>query len=611
MPDETIIDVFWKRVRENPDRPAILQKKAGSYHPVSWLDHGQIVEHVSAALIGLGVNASTKIGIMSTSRPKWTWADIGIMSCGGVTVPIYPTLNTAEVEYLLKHCEASGIFVENPRQLARVVAAEHLPKCLKFIVLMDGEPDQNKDGVTIIRWPELLNMGAEQLVKNKDLIKSRVEKLTGDTLATIVYTSGTTGIPKGVMLKHSNILFICQTLSVNVGFTQDDVLLSFLPLSHIFERIGGQFLSIYDGLLMAYAESMETVPQNIVETRPTIMNAVPRFYEKAYNRIIAEVRKFPTPQQYLVRWALALGRRALRKREAANGAGELVANVYRTELRVADRLVFSRIRKRFGGRLRFLVSGAAPLSIEVHEFFETIGMPILEGYGLTETTAPVACNKPTDYRRGTVGKPLPGISVKLAADGEIMVKGPSVFSGYFKNEEATKEAFIDGWFATGDIGEFDAEGYLRIKDRKKDLIITAGGKHVAPQYVENLFAGERLVSRIMVFGDRRKYITALITLNPDALESFARQQSLSHATASDLFCHPAVEQEIADIIARKNQRLAQFEQIKRFAILDTDFTVETGELTPTLKMKRKTITQKYKQALDKLYDSDDLKIESV
>lgn len=300
-----------------------------------------------------------------------------------------------------------------------------------------------------------------------------------------------------------------------------------MPLSHVYERVDGQFFAIYRGFTIAYAESMDSVPQNMVEIKPTLIIGVPRFFEKAYQRIQLEVRNLPKPQQYLIRWALALGKRAYNYRRAyKDNYHSIVEHIYDTELRVADRLVFSKIRRRFGGRLRIMASGAAPLAEEVQAFFEIIGLPIVEGYGLTETGASAFCNVLKDNRFGTVGKPLPGVEVQIAADGEIMLKGPTIFAGYYKNEVATTEAFKDGWFLTGDIGELDADGFLVIKDRKKDIIITAGGKHIAPQHLENLFKGDSLINHIVIYGDRRKFIVGLVTLNKEGVLAFAKTNQI-------------------------------------------------------------------------------------
>ncbi len=609
---ETIIHIFWERVDQSPERPAILMKKNpdAPYQTLSWKESGSIVEQTAAALIELGINAGEKVAISSASSPYWTWSDIAILSSQAVTVPIYPSLNAREMAYVLEHSEAKAIFLESARQMKKLKSLSQLPEDLAFIVLFEGEWLEDFK-IPVYSWKEFLALGARKLSTDAKCVRARVANLDQNELATIVYTSGTTGVPKGAMISHLNIYFVCKTLSANVGFSSDDLALSFLPLSHIFERVGGQFLAIYEGIPLAYAVSMESVAENITEVKPTIMNAVPRFYEKAYNKIQNQIRLLPTPQQYFARWALALGRRALKaEEESANSKKEMVRKIYRTELRIADRFVFRKIRSRFGGRLRFLVSGAAPLSGEVHQFFESIGIPILEGYGLTETTAPVACNRPISNRRGTVGKPLPGLEVRIAEDGEILVKGPSIFSGYYKNEEASKAAFSDGWFLTGDIGEIDSQGYLRIKDRKKDIIITAGGKHVAPQVLENMLAGQGLISRILVYGDRRKYIVALVTLNAEELRSFAKKNSISFSTLEELSQHPKVIESVQLEVNRANARLASFEQIKHFIVLENDFSIENDELTPTLKVKRKFVSQKYKELLDSLYDKEDIQVES-
>ena len=611
--DETIIHVFWERVTTTPNRIAMMQKTGGAFKNISWGIEGKIVSEISAALISLGVEVEQKIAIISQSRPQWTWADLSSLSIGAVSVPVYPSLNSTETAYILDHSEAQVAFVENPRQLKKIAAIPALPSNLKCIVLFEGHSHDLNEAISlpVYSLDEFHDIGKLYLEAHPDCVEKRLKQVTPDSLATIVYTSGTTGIPKGAMIKHSNIYYVCRTLSVNVGFHPDDLGLSFLPLSHIFERVGGQFLLIYEGIPLAYAESMDSVASDIGEVKPTIMNAVPRFYEKAYNKIQAQIRQLPTPQQYFARWALSLARRALKaKEDQRNGTGseEMAQKLYRTELRIADRFVFRKIRSRFGGKLRFLVSGAAPLSPEVHMFFESIGLPILEGYGLTETTAPVACNRPATNRRGTVGKPLPGQEVKIASDGEIMVRGPNIFSGYYKNEEATAAAFADGWFLTGDIGEIDADGYLTIKDRKKDIIITANGKHVAPQVLENMLSGQGIISRVLVYGDRRKFISALITLTPDDLRSFAKSQGIS-GTIEELASHEQIINHVQIQVNDANAKLASFEQIKKFIILENDFTIEANELTPTLKLRRKFVTEKYQSTLDSLYEREDLEIE--
>ncbi len=610
MAKETIVHCFWDRVEKTPEKPAIYYKASDAFQKVIWREHGRVVELTGGGLLNLGLAKGDKVAILAHSKPHWTWADVAILSCGGTTVPIYPTLGAPEVDFLLKHSEAIGVFVENERQLKRIVD-KGLPPSLKFAVIFEGTPPASPSSeVRFLKWDDLLKDGEVFLLANKTAFPERRNTLEPSDIASIVYTSGTTGVPKGVVLSHKNIHFVCKSLSESIQFRPDDLSLSFLPLAHVYERVGGQFVAIFNGVPMAYAESIEQVPKNLVEIKPTILNGVPRFYEKAYQRIQNEIRHLPKPQQYLIRWALSLGRRALKLKESPKRSDQDLFNqIYRAELRIADRLVFSKIRKRFGGKLRLLVSGAAPLSEEVQTFFEIIGMTIVEGYGLTETSAPIACNHPDNNRKGTVGQPLPGIEVKLAEDGELMVRGPGVFASYYKNEDATNQALRDGWFYTGDIAEITSDGYIKIKDRKKDIIITAGGKHVAPQYIENLYRGEPLISHILVYGDRRKYITALITLNKDILRQFAESHNLAQKSDEELTADPQVRRAVEDIVNRKNEELASFERIKRFAILDHDFTVENDELTPTFKLKRKAVTEKHKALLDGLYDAEDLEAE--
>lgn len=608
MSEQTIVQVFWKRVAETPDRTAIMHKIDGEYRGVSWKEHGKMVADVAGGLLGLGLKAQENVAIMSTSRPHWTWADVAILSTGCATVPIYPTLTSTEAQYLLKHSDSVAVFVENEHQARKVLDLAELPATLRFIVIIEGAEQIKSDKVECVTWHDLVDRGAKFNSENSSALKKRIDEIQTDAIMSIVYTSGTTGVPKGVILRHSNIYSVLHAMTELVGFSSDDLSLSFLPLSHVYERVGGQFLAIYQGLTMAYAESLETVVKNIMEVRPTVLNGVPRFYEKAYQKIQGQIRELPKAQQIITRWAFGLSHRAARYQSTANGDAALGAKFYKGELKFADRLVYAKIRKRFGGRLRIMVSGAAPLSTEVQVFFSTIGLPIVEGYGLTETSAPLSCNTPEHTKLGTVGRPLPGVEVKIAEDGEIMVRGSNVFTGYYKNEAATKEVFQDGWFLTGDIGEIDSDGYVKIKDRKKDIIITSGGKHVAPQFVENLFKGERLVSNILVYGDRRKFCTALLTLNQEAVEGFAAGNGITYKDYAELTQNAKVREELEKLVARKNDELASFERIKKFVILERDFTAEDDELTPTFKMKRKTITEKYRKLLDGLYDASDLEL---
>lgn len=613
--DKTIVDVFWRRVKETPEKPAIMHKVAGEYAKVIWREHGLTVELAMGGLAKLGVKKGENVAILSQPCPKWTWTDLATLSLGAVTVPIYPTLAIPEVEYLLKHSDAVGVLVEDTTQLGKVLALKETPEKLKFVVIFKGDAPPSRDNLRILKWEDLLKDGEIYNLAHKAELTAIRDNLSRTDLASIVYTSGTTGIPKGVMISHGNIMAVCEAVGERLEFRDTDLALSFLPLSHVYERVGGQFLSLYSGIPMAYAEAIETVPRNMVETHPTIINGVPRFYEKAYQRIQHEVKNLPKAQQILIRWAFNLNKKKP-SRAPSLGSGDkgadteksIIKQLHTAELRAADRLVFSKIRRRFGGRLRMLVSGAAPLPSEVQEFFDTIGLTIVEGYGLTETCAPIACNTPNNNHPGTVGLPLSGVSVKIAPDGELLVKGPTVFQGYYKNDGATQEAFEEGWFKTGDIAEIDSQGYIRIKDRKKDIIITAGGKHVAPQYIENLFKGDQLISHCLVYGDRRKFISCLFTLHPEALKLLCEKHKLT-GSIEELIENPLVKQEVEAAVGRRNEVLANYEKIKRFALLPRDFSIEENELTPTFKVKRKLVTEKYKELLDALYPPEDLEIE--
>lgn len=624
--EKTIIDVFWRRVESNSERPAVLHKVQGIYQPIIWREHGRVIELAMGGLAKLGISSEAHLAILSLPSPKWTWADLAILSLGAVSIPIYPTLNAPEVDFLIKHSDSAGIFVENELQLRKILERPSLPEKLKFAVIFEGEAPPSTDKLKILKWDELLKDGEVYLLSHKNLIAESIANLAPDTVASIVYTSGTTGIPKGVMLSHGNIYSVCAAIGERMSFSENDQTLSFLPLSHVYERVGGQFLSIFGGITMAYAESIESVPRNMIETHPTIINGVPRFYEKAYQRIKSEIRNLPKAQQILINWAFSLKKApeqvasesmATRSHQSQTETSNsevknaITKQLHAAELRAADRLVFSKIRRRFGGRLRMLMSGAAPLPPEVQRFFDTIGLNVLEGYGLTETSAPLACNNLESNRPGTVGQPLKGVEVKLGEDGELLVRGPNVFKQYYKNPEATAEAFADGWFKTGDIAAIDGDGFITIKDRKKDIIITAGGKHVAPQYIENLFKGEAIVSHCLVYGDRRKFITCLLTLNREMLKTVASRHKLVYKEVEELYQHPLIKDEIDAAVGRINQSLATFERIKRYEVLPNDFTVEDEELTPTFKVKRKHVTAKYQAVLDSMYPDEDIELEKI
>ncbi|MCZ6873436.1 MAG: AMP-dependent synthetase/ligase, partial [bacterium] len=448
----------------------------------------------------------------------------------------------------------------------------------------------------VLSLDQLIERGAAANDQTAEL-ENRLQHLSPEHDATYVYTSGTTGPPKGVVQTHGNHLFMVQSCAETVDISAGDINLLFLPLAHSFARMEA-FLCIHIGTTTAFAESIDALAQNMQEVHPVIMFSVPRVYEKIYARVMANGTSGSPIKQAIFRWAVAVGRQVSALQQHQKPIPALLQFKYK----LAHKLVFHKLHQAVGGRLRYFISGGAPLAQEVAEFFHAAGMLILEGYGLTETCPALTSNRHDQYKFGTVGKALAGVELKLAADGEILARGPNIAKGYYKRPEETAEAFLaDGWFATGDVGELDDEGFLRITDRKKDIIVTAGGKNIAPQNIENLFKTDRYISQAMVYGDRKKYLTAVLTLDPEETAQYAQAQGIVFKQPEELATHPQIHTLIESRVTQLNQRLASYESVKKFVIAPSDFTPESGELTPTLKIKRKAVTQKYQTQLDQLY----------
>jgi long-chain acyl-CoA synthetase len=449
---------------------------------------------------------------------------------------------------------------------------------------------------------EVRALGRAALEKDPQAVRTRAAEVKPEDLATLIYTSGTTGDPKGVMLLHSNLVSnVLGSLAAFSGIGVADTALSFLPLCHVFERMGGHYLLLHVGATIAYAEGVDKVPQNMLEVRPTLMLSVPRLYEKMYAKINEKVAGDPKARQKVFHWALATGREVFRHRCEKTTPGLLL----RVKHKLADTLVFAKIRERTGGRLQLFVSGGAPLAREIAEFFGSAGLLILEGYGLTETSPVISVNTPTALRPGSVGKPIPGVEVKIAADGEILTRGPHVMQGYYKQPDATAEAIDkDGFFHTGDIGVLDNQGFLIITDRKKDILVTSGGKNIAPQPIENKIKTNKFFAEIVMIGNKRSYAAALVVPNFDNLEKWAKAKGLPYATRDELAAKPEVAAHYKELVAELTSDLAQFEKIKKVAVLPREFSLEAGELTPTLKVKRRVVEQKYKAMIDALYGGE-------
>jgi long-chain acyl-CoA synthetase len=597
MPKEpTIVHFFWNHVLTRPERVALMRKRDGHYQDILWKEYGHTVRQLVNVLEDEGIRQGDVVGILSNNRPEWAMADLAILTLGAISVSVYATNVPKEVGYILQHSEAKLVFAEDASQVEKILSVRHeLPSLRKIVVL--EEPPVTMEGDFIVSWNDFRQRGKELIAQEKLPPEQRVSKLHGDDLAIVIYTSGTTGPPKGVILTHDNILFTCQNAAGLNMMSENEIFFSFLPLAHALERVGSLYFPIYMGARVGYAERVETVPDNLREVAPTVVMAVPRFFEKIYQRITSTVMSSSAPKKAIFLWAMKVGKRSLPYRVAK----QPLPLSLRPQYYLAERLAYRKLRDRLGGRLRFFVSGGAPLPRDIAEFFYAVGLPIFEAYGATETTAPATANNFDDFKFGTVGKPLPGVDIKLAEDGEILIRGRNVFRGYYKDPRATEEALVKGWYHSGDIGRLDDEGFLTILDRKKELIITSAGKNISPQNIEGLLKHDPLISQAVAIGDRRNYLTALLTLNIDMLHELARQLGIGQGTSQEIVEHPRVIDRVAAIVNRVNTQLARFEQIKKFRILPEDFSQATGELTPTMKLRRKFIAEKYAREIANLY----------
>jgi long-chain acyl-CoA synthetase len=591
----TLCDIFYESVERYRKPDHLRYKKDGTWRDVSSDAFRAAVEEISLGLRALGVDRGDRVAILGENRPEWAFADLATLCAGAVDAPIYSTLTPAQVLYILRDSESKAIFVSNAAQARKVAEIRGQARELHHVIRMGEEPIEGT-----LSLEEVRARGREGLAQDKDAVRRRAQEVRPEDLATLIYTSGTTGDPKGVMLTHSNL--VSNVLSSLEGFpviTPQDVALSFLPLCHVFERMGGYYLMLKAGATIAYAESVDKVPVNMGEVRPTLMLSVPRLYEKMYARILEKVAADPPLRRKIFGWALGVGRRVFRHRVERTPPGALL----KLEQALATALVFSKVKQRVGGRLRLFVSGGAPLAREIAEFFGSVGLLILEGYGLTETSPVISVNRPDHFKPGTVGPPIDGVEVKISADGEILVRGPNVMKGYYKKPEATAEAIDSGgWFHTGDIGVIDKDGFLVITDRKKDILVTSGGKNIAPQPIENRIKTNPFFAEIVMIGNRRNFASALVVPNFEQLERWAKQRGLAWKSREELVALPAVVHHYEGLVDELTAEHAQFEKIKKIALLPGEFTLESGELTPTLKVKRRVVEEKYREVIDGLYE---------
>ena len=588
---DTLSQMFLRFTSTYLKDPLLLHKIEGRYTPISTAEFASRVRGLTLGLKDLGIKPGDKVVLLAENGPDWVAADYAILCLGAITVPIYTSLVPEQIKYIIRDSDAKAVITSNRSLREKVEAVRNDLPGVSFLLSFEEEQAQ---GSTPIQ--RIMEKGRPLDTQNPGLFEKLARSVRPDDLASIIYTSGTTGIPKGVMLSHANFVSNIKTLASIVDFNETDTVLSFLPLSHVLERMV-TFSFLFKGCTIAYAESLETVAENLIEVRPTIMVSVPRLFEKIYAKVMDNVLAASKLKKKIFFWALRTGN-AYRQKLFNH---QPIAASLRRKHRLAHRLVFSKILEKTGGRVRFFVSGGAPLSRDIAEFFFSLGLLILEGYGLTESSPVISVNTFENLKFGTVGKPIPGVEVKIAPDGEILARGPNVMRGYYKLEKETQETLEGGWLHTGDIGPLDEEGYLVITDRKKDLIVTSGGKNIAPQPIENILKQNPYIANAVVVGGRRKFIAALLVPNFEKLEEYARLHHISYEKPQDLAKNSAIVEFLLEEVDRTTPYLAPYEKVKKIALLDRDFDIERGEITPTLKVKRKIIEEKYKDLIDALY----------
>ncbi len=591
---ETLSQLFLNTIKTYPKDDLLLSQKEGKYVPISTEEFADRVKCFSLGLRDLGLEAGDKLIVLSENRPEWVISDIANLCLGGITVPIYTSLIPEQIKYIIDDSDAKIVVVSDQGQWQKIEAIKsELTKVTSYITCLSEAPEG------VLTFAQVLERGRKMDKQNPGLFEKMALEVKPDAIASIIYTSGTTGPPKGVMLTHSNIFSNVKTCSSILPFKDTDTVLSFLPLSHILERMA-MFAYLYIGMSIGFAESIDTLGENLLEVRPHIMVNVPRVLEKIYAKVIDNVQASSSLKRKIFFWAVKVGKKYGRKKIL----NQPISKLLQFKRNLANKLVFSKVYAKTGGRVRFFLCGGAPLSKDIGEFFYAIGLTIIEGYGLTETSPVITANTFENLKFGTVGKPIPGVDVRIDEAGEILTKGPHVMNGYYKKEAASREVFEGGWFHTGDIGHFDEEGFLVITDRKKDIIVTSGGKNVAPQPIEGILNLDPYISTALVIGDRRKFISALVVPDFEKLEEYAKQNNISFEDHCDLVKKEEIVRFIQEQVDRSAPNLASYEKVKKIALLDKEFEIEKGEITPTLKVKRNIVEEKYKGIIDAMYRED-------
>jgi long-chain acyl-CoA synthetase len=600
IPARSIPEVVWSTAARRGNAPAMWRRVDGEYQAISYHELTERVRSIAMGLAALGFGAGQRLALLSENRMEWALTDLAVLCLGGTTVGMFASLPPGQIEYIARDAEATLFVVSDAKQLAKVQALRYRLPALRNLVIFDPPADAPLPEGSF-SLDQVIERGADAGM-TAEQFEAGLRDVRPEGPAAIIYTSGTTGEPKGAILTHRN--FTSNALSVmrRIPIRESDRFLSFLPLPHVFERLVGFYLPLTVGAEIAYSESLFTVQRDMVDAQPTVMASVPRLYESMVARIAESGAKLPPRRRKLFDWAIRIGRQANLKRIRHQMVGPWLA----LQQALADRLVLAKVRERTGGRMRYFVSGGAPLMRETAEYFAALGLTILEGYGLTETSPVITFNPPDDIRFGTVGPPIDGIEVLIAADGEILCRGHNVMRGYHNKPEATREAIDpEGWFHTGDVGALDSDGYLRITDRKKEILVLSNGKNVAPAPIEARLKSSPFVSQAVLLGDRQSVVSALIVPDFERLRAWAKENGISTAENAALVAEPRVRRQIKSEIDRLSRELADFERVKRFALLEQDFSAESGELTPTLKLKRRVIAEKYANVIAGMRGGED------
>ncbi len=592
--ENSLATMVLTRVRTYGERQVMRAKRKGRWQEVSWNALGEQISKTAQGLKAMGLQAGDRLAILAENRPEWAVVDLACLFLGAVDVPLYLTSTAKDIAYILHDAGVKAVAVAGEGQLEKILqVAQELPD-LKFLILFDQDLKEET------RTGRLRSLSLEGLMGLADREGGEIDLASNPGLATIIYTSGTTGPPKGVMLSHANILSNCRAATEILPLNEDDLTVSFLPLSHAFERTAGLYTLLMAGGTVAYGGGTVTLTRDLPEVKPTVLCCVPRVLELIYRRVHSERESASSPKKQILSWTLDVGKRVGLHRSE----GQPLPLLLSVQNRLADQILFRRLRRLLGGRIRFLVSGGAPLAAEIARFFYGVGITVYEGYGLTEAAPVISCNLPGKCRLGSVGPTLPGVEVAIAPDGEILARGPNVMQGYYQRPEETREMIdAEGWLHTGDVGKIDAEGFIHITDRKKDLIITSEGENVAPQNIETLLKQDPLIEEVCVMGDRRPYLTALIIPNLPLVETLAREQKVS-TTVSEMLTHPAVRMLFRQRIDEVNKTLPLYSRVRNFTLLPQPFSQDRGELTPTLKVKRRVVAEMYQEVIEAMYPAN-------